>query len=51
LSHPFAADVSWPPLFKVFHGMANQIGLVPLQEAYVHHMLLAILKDAGKVEQ
>jgi len=36
---PFTSHVIFPPLFKVFHGFANQFGLHPLQEAYVHHLL------------
>jgi hypothetical protein len=40
LIDPFASDVSFAPVFKVFHGLANQAGVLPLQEAYVHHLLL-----------
>jgi hypothetical protein len=36
---PFTSQVTFPPLFKVFHGFANELGLRPLQEAYVHHLL------------
>ena len=38
---PFAAEITFPPIFKVLHGVANQIGLHPLEEAYVHHLVLA----------
>jgi len=36
----FAADVTFSPLFKVFHGLANQLGLNMLNEALAHHLLL-----------
>ncbi len=38
---PFTDDVTFPPTFKVLHGLANQIGMPPLQEAFVHHLLLS----------
>lgn len=44
---PFAADPSFPPLFKVFHGFANQLGLNPLDEAFVHHLLLGLTRPPG----
>jgi hypothetical protein len=37
---PFAEDAVFSPLFKVFHGLANQLGLRMLDEAYAHHLLL-----------
>lgn len=37
---PFAADPAFPPFFKVFHGLANQLGLPRIDEAYAHHLLL-----------
>lgn len=38
---PFAAsDPTFNPLFKVFHGLANQLGLKAREEAYAHHLLL-----------
>jgi hypothetical protein len=43
LADPYASDVTFLPLFKVFHGLANQIGLPPLQEAYTCHLTLAAL--------
>lgn len=43
---PFTREVSFPPAFKVLHGLANQIGMPPLQEAYVHHVLIASM-EAG----
>ncbi len=38
---PFAERPVFPALFKVFHGMANEIGLDPLNEAFLHHLLLS----------
>jgi hypothetical protein len=38
---PFTDDVTFPPIFKMLHGLANQIGMPPLQEAFVHHLLLS----------
>jgi hypothetical protein len=37
---PFAADPIFAPVFKVLHGLANQIGLNMLNEAFTHHLLL-----------
>ncbi|HKI01911.1 MAG TPA: lantibiotic dehydratase C-terminal domain-containing protein [Thermoanaerobaculia bacterium] len=37
---PFTDDVVFSPLFKVFHGVANQLGLNMLNEALTHHLLL-----------
>jgi hypothetical protein len=37
---PFATDVVFLPLFKAFHGLANQLGLNMLNEALAHHLLL-----------
>lgn len=42
---PFADRVLFLPLFKVFHGFANQLGLTPLNEAFAHHLLLAATAD------
>ena len=39
---PFAEDVRFTPLFKVFHGAANQLGLTLLNEGFTHHLLLSI---------
>lgn len=41
----FASDVTFVPTFKVLHGVANQIGLGPLEEAYVYALLLAAASD------
>jgi hypothetical protein len=37
----FAPDVRFLPLFKLLHGLANQAGMPPLQEAFIHHLLIA----------
>jgi hypothetical protein len=37
---PFAVDPVFSPVFKVFHGVANQLGLPMLDEALAHHLLL-----------
>jgi hypothetical protein len=44
LSHhvdPFAEAAIFPPLFKVMHGFANQLGLKHIDEAFAYHLLLA----------
>lgn len=47
---PFAADPAFVPLFKLFHGFANQLGLSPLNEALAHHLLLRAVagNEAGR---
>jgi hypothetical protein len=37
---PFAVNPAFAPYFKVLHGMANQVGLNMLNEAFTHHLLL-----------
>ncbi len=37
---PFASDPAFAPVFKVFHGLANQLGLRQTDEAFTHHLLL-----------
>lgn len=39
---PFAESPMFPPLFKVFHGLANQIGLDALNEAFAYHLLISL---------
>lgn len=36
---PLADDPLYPAAFKALHGTANQLGLSPMEEAYVHHLL------------
>jgi hypothetical protein len=38
---PFATDPAFSPIFKVFHGLANQLGLNLVDEGFAHHLLLA----------
>ena len=44
---PFTTNVTFPPAFKVLHGLANQAGLPPLEEAYVHHLVLTAVQSEG----
>ncbi|HYU32696.1 MAG TPA: lantibiotic dehydratase C-terminal domain-containing protein [Thermoanaerobaculia bacterium] len=37
---PFATDQAFSPVFKVFHGFGNQMGLTMADEAFAHHILL-----------
>jgi hypothetical protein len=39
---PFAESPLFPPLFKAFHGLANQIGLDALNEAFAYHLLISL---------
>lgn len=39
---PAAEHPSFVPLFNVFHGFANQLGLSPAEEAFAHHLLLSV---------
>lgn len=39
---PFASDPTFAPVFKAFHGFANQLGLPHADEAFAHHILLRI---------
>jgi hypothetical protein len=47
---PRAGDPVFPPLFKVCHGVANQLGLAPLEEAFAHHILLNAVVGPGEPE-
>ncbi|HEX6038741.1 lantibiotic dehydratase C-terminal domain-containing protein, partial [Longimicrobium sp.] len=40
---PFTQDPAFSPLFKVFHGLGNQLGLDMLNEGLVQHILLRAL--------
>jgi hypothetical protein len=44
---PFAELPTFPLLFKVFHGFANQIGLNHLNEASAYHSLACLPRFAG----
>lgn len=48
---PFAHQPLFPPLFKVFHGLANQIGLTPLNEALAHHLLVAAFEGPALAQR
>lgn len=48
---PFAADPIFPAVFKAFHGLANQLGLTPLDEAFSYHLLLALTADGTTARQ
>lgn len=37
---PFTDDPVFPPLFKVFHALANHLGVRMLDEAFTHHLVL-----------
>jgi hypothetical protein len=44
---PFASDPVFAPVFKVFHGLANQLGLKRMDEAFAHQVLLRIAEASG----
>jgi hypothetical protein len=44
---PFATDPAFSPIFKVFHGLANQLGLNLVDEGFAHHFLLAAATGTG----
>jgi hypothetical protein len=44
---PFAEDAGFPVLFKVFHGLANQLGVGLLDEIFAHHLLLGAALPPG----
>ena len=39
---PLAGDSCFVPLFKAFHGFANQLGLNLIEEAFACHLLLSV---------
>ncbi|MEM8933435.1 MAG: hypothetical protein AAGE94_19750, partial [Acidobacteriota bacterium] len=43
---PFAPRRTFPPLFKVLHAQANQLGLSMLDEAFAHHLVLRAVGGA-----
>jgi hypothetical protein len=43
---PLAEDSCFVPLFKAFHGLANQLGLNLIEEAFAHHLLLSVSAPA-----
>jgi hypothetical protein len=44
---PFVRGPLYPSLFKLFHGVANQLGLNPLNEGLTWHLLLQTLRGDG----
>lgn len=42
LVDPFALDPAFPAVFKVLHGLANQLGLTPINESFAHHLILHV---------
>lgn len=47
---PYSDDAVFPPVFKVFHSFANQLGVDMVNEALVHHLLLRTLSPAPAAE-
>ena len=43
---PFADHPAFPVFFKIFHGVANQIGLDATNEAFLYHSLAGITAEA-----
>jgi hypothetical protein len=48
---PFAELPIFPLLFKVFHGLANQIGLSHLNEAFLHHLLVGLTPEGQSCQR
>jgi hypothetical protein len=44
---PFAPSMIFPPVFKVMHNLANQIGIRPFEEAYIYHLVLTAKAASG----
>lgn len=45
---PFATNPAFALYFKVLHGMANQVGLSMMDEAFTHHLLLHAAATAAQ---
>lgn len=45
---PFASGPLWPALLKIFHVVANQLGLNVLNEGLAHHLLLRASASGGE---
>jgi len=46
---PFAEDLTYSPIFKVFHGLSNLLGFKALDKAYAYHLLLqAVAKEPSR---
>jgi len=48
---PFADGPTFPLFFKVCHGIANPLGVTPLNEAFIHHLLLCATGDDDLVDR
>lgn len=48
---PFTDGPLFPSIFKVFHGLANQLGLKMLDEAFAHHLLRQAASDVRPLAQ
>jgi hypothetical protein len=46
----FATSISFPPLFKALHGIANQLGISPIEEAFIYHMICTSLSASTVIE-
>lgn len=44
---PFTQGPLFPAVFKVFHNLANQVGLTMPHEAFAYHLLLAATAEPG----
>lgn len=47
VADPFSEDPVFPALFKVLHGLANQLGVDMRNEALLHHVLLNALATSA----
>lgn len=45
---PFTRELAFPVLFKLFHGLANQLGLSRFDEAFACHLLLRSAAAEGQ---
>ena len=43
---PFADHAAFPVYFKIFHGLANQLGLDATNEAFLYHCLTGVAGQA-----
>ena len=41
----YAEDIAFPGLFKALHGFANQLGVDPLNEAFLSHLALSLFAE------
>jgi hypothetical protein len=48
---PFASGPVFPVFFKVFHGIANPLGITPMNEALTHDLLLRAAGENDFVER